>query len=124
MADEATETEQVESGEIEIEQEASGEGSAAIDIEALDEYQSRIEELTTELEQRERTIDRLEETVEKQSEQIEDLQGKFEDLSARAADGRDLGVCPECNGPTERKNRLFRSDTIECNRCGEVVYTY
>ena len=101
----------------------SGE-EAAIDVEAVDTYQRRIEEMSAEIERRERTIDELESVVETQSERIDELEGQFLDLSARVADGRNLGVCPECNGPTERKSRLFRSDTIECTRCGEVVHTY
>jgi len=97
---------------------------AAIDVEALDAYQGRIEEMSAEIEQREQTIGELESVIEAQSERIDELEDRFLDLSARVADGRNLGVCPECNGPTERKNRLFRSDTIECLRCGNVVHTY
>ncbi|WP_144799558.1 hypothetical protein [Halorubrum depositum] len=85
-------------------------GTTAIDVEALDTYEDRVEA--------------LESVVEEQSERIETLENRFLDLSARVADGRNLGVCPECNGPTEKKERLFRSDTIECLRCGEVVHTY
>lgn len=97
---------------------------AAIDVEAVDAYQSRIEEMSAEIERREQTIGELESVVEAQSERIDELENQFLDLSARVADGRNLGVCPECNGPTERKSRLFRSDTIECIRCGNVVHTY
>jgi uncharacterized coiled-coil protein SlyX len=93
-------------------------------MEALDTYDETIEELTEELEEREETIEELRSVVEEQSEQIDKLEGQFLDLSARVADGRNLGVCPECNGPTEKKERLFRSDTIECLRCGEVIHTY
>jgi len=95
-----------------------------IDVEAIDEYEQRIEELSTAVEERDETIEELRSVVEEQSEQIERLEGQFLDLSARVADGRNLGVCPECNGPTEKKERLFRSDTIECTRCGEVIHTY
>jgi len=95
-----------------------------IDVEAIDEYEQRIEELSTAVDERDETIEELRSVVEEQSEQIERLEGQFLDLSARVADGRNLGVCPECNGPTEKKERLFRSDTIECTRCGEVIHTY
>jgi uncharacterized coiled-coil protein SlyX len=95
-----------------------------IDVEAIDEYEQRIEELSTAVEERDETIEELRSVVEEQSEQIDRLEGQFLDLSARVADGRNLGVCPECNGPTEKKERLFRSDTIECTRCGEVIHTY
>lgn len=98
--------------------------AAALDVGALDEYQERIDEMASELEEREETIEQLESVIDEQSEQIDRLESQFLDLSARVADGRNLGVCPECNGPTEKKERLFRSDTIECNRCGEVIHTY
>ncbi|ESS04914.1 MAG: hypothetical protein A07HR67_00264 [uncultured archaeon A07HR67] len=98
--------------------------AAALDVEALDEYQEQIDEMASELEDREETIEQLESVIDEQSEQIDRLESQFLDLSARVADGRNLGVCPECNGPTEKKERLFRSDTIECNRCGEVIHTY
>ena len=120
MANDETETktettdETAETTERETETEAT----------ALDTYEDRVEELSSALEEREETIEELESVVEEQSEQIEKLEGRFLDLSARVADGRNLGVCPECNGPTEKKERLFRSDTIECNRCGKVIHTY
>lgn len=97
---------------------------ATIDVEAIDSYQRRIAEMSAEIEQREQTIGELESVVESQSERIDELESQFLDLSARVADGRNLGVCPECNGATERKSRLFRSDTIECVRCGEIIHTY
>ena len=98
--------------------------AAALDVEALDEYQEQIDEMASELENREETIEQLESVIDEQSEQIDRLENQFLDLSARVADGRNFGVCPECNGPTEKKERLFRSDTIECTRCGEVIHTY
>ena len=98
--------------------------AAALDVEALNEYEEQIDEMASELEDREETIEQLESVIDEQSEQIDRLENQFLDLSARVADGRNLGVCPECNGPTEKKERLFRSDTIECNRCGEVIHTY
>ena len=121
--EEAEEEEEVEST-VEVTEGTTEEDSITLDVEAIDTYQNRIEELTTELEERERTVEELESTVEEQSEQIDRLESQFLDLSARVADGRNLGVCPECNGPTEKKERLFRSDTIECNRCGKVIHTY
>ncbi|MFC7324789.1 hypothetical protein ACFQMF_09375 [Halorubrum rutilum] len=125
MANEETETETETTDETEETTERETETEAtALDMEALDAYEDRVEELSSALEEREETIEELESVVEEQSEQIEKLEGRFLDLSARVADGRNLGVCPECNGPTEKKERLFRSDTIECLRCGEVVHTY
>jgi predicted nucleic acid-binding Zn-ribbon protein len=116
-----TETQTTDQDEETTEREAE---STAIDMEALDSYDETVEELTEALEEREETIEELQSVIESQSEQIEKLEGQFLDLSARVADGRNLGVCPECNGPTEKKERLFRSDTIECLRCGEVIHTY
>jgi uncharacterized coiled-coil protein SlyX len=121
-------TEQTEASiETTEQQEAETTGETddvTIDVEAIDEYEQRIEELSTAVEERDETIEELRSVVEEQSEQIDRLEGQFLDLSARVADGRNLGVCPECNGPTEKKERLFRSDTIECTRCGEVIHTY
>jgi len=125
MANDEAETETETTDEVEetTEHETEAE-TTAIDVGALDTYEDRVEELSSALEDREETIEELESVVEEQSEQIETLENRFLDLSARVADGRNLGVCPECNGPTEKKERLFRSDTIECLRCGEVIHTY
>ncbi|MFB6297358.1 MAG: SlyX family protein [Salinirussus sp.] len=125
MTDETSETEE----EIEVETESDVEtdqadSAATLDVEAVDAYESRIEELQETVESREEVIEELQETVEEQQEQLSRLDGQFRDLSARVADGRNFGVCPDCNGPTEKKERLFRSDTIECNRCGKVIHTY
>ena len=125
MADDEAET---ETESIETTAEAEGEAEATdditIDVEAIDAYEQRIDELSTAVEERDETIEDLQSVIEEQSEQIDKLENQFLDLSARVADGRNLGVCPECNGPTEKKERLFRSDTIECTRCGEVIHTY
>ncbi|WP_096393671.1 SlyX family protein [Halorubrum trapanicum] len=125
MADDDTEAEAESTTETTAEEETeAATDDVAIDVEAIDEYEQRIEELSTAVEERDETIEELRSVVEEQSEQIEKLENQFLDLSARVADGRNLGVCPECNGPTEKKERLFRSDTIECTRCGEVIHTY
>ena len=125
MAEENAEEELTEAESTAEEQTAEETGDAmALDVEALEAYESRVDELTDALEDREETIEELESVVEAQSAQLDRLENQFLDLSARVADGRNLGVCPECNGPTEKKERLFRSDTIECNRCGHVVHTY
>ena len=125
MADEEAEAEAESTTETTAEEaEAEATDDVTIDVEAIDEYEQRIEELSTAVDQRDETIEELRSVVEEQSEQIDKLQNQFLDLSARVADGRNLGVCPECNGPTEKKERLFRSDTIECTRCGEVIHTY
>ncbi|MFW6000138.1 MAG: hypothetical protein ACOCPY_01640, partial [Halorubrum sp.] len=123
MADEETEAEAESTTETTAEREADETDDVTIDVEAIDEYEQRIEKLSTTVEERDETIEELRSVVEEQSEQIERLEGQFLDLSARVADGRNLGVCPKCNGPTEKKERLFRSDTIECTRCGEVIHT-
>jgi predicted RNase H-like nuclease (RuvC/YqgF family) len=125
MANDETETETAMTTESEEVTQSETETEApSLDMEALDSYDETVEELTEALEEREETIEELRSVVEAQSEQIETLENRFLDLSARVADGRNLGVCPECNGPTEKKERLFRSDTIECLRCGEVIHTY
>lgn len=125
MADDDAEAEAESTVETTAEREAEeATDDVTIDVEAIDAYEQRIEELSTAVEEREDTIEELQSVVEEQSEQIETLENQFLDLSARVADGRNLGVCPECNGPTEKKERLFRSDTIECTRCGEVIHTY
>ncbi|QKG91870.1 SlyX family protein [Halorubrum salinarum] len=124
MADEETEAEAESTTETTAEREAEATDDVTIDVEAIDEYEQRIDELSTAVEERDETIEELRSVVEEQSEQIDKLQNQFLDLSARVADGRNLGVCPECNGPTEKKERLFRADTIECTRCGEVIHTY
>jgi len=121
MANDEAET---ETESIETTAEAEATDDVTIDVEAIDAYEQRIDELSTAVEEREETIEDLQSVVEEQSEQIDKLENQFLDLSARVADGRNLGVCPECNGPTEKKERLFRSDTIECTRCGEVIHTY
>jgi uncharacterized coiled-coil protein SlyX len=124
VRDNAEETQTEAESTTETTERESEADAAALDVEALDEYQERIDEMASELEDREETIEQLESVIDEQSEQIDRLENQFLDLSARVADGRNLGVCPECNGPTEKKERLFRSDTIECNRCGEVIHTY
>ncbi|KOX96492.1 MULTISPECIES: SlyX family protein [Halorubrum] len=124
MADEETEAEAESTTETTAEREAEATDDVTIDVEAIDEYEQRIDELSTAVEERDETIEELRSVVEEQSEQIDKLENQFLDLSARVADGRNLGVCPECNGPTEKKERLFRADTIECTRCGEVIHTY
>lgn len=124
MANDETETETKTANETEEEVTQRETEPTTLDIEALDTYDETVAELTEALEEREETIEELESVIEEQSEQIGKLENQFLDLSARVADGRNLGVCPECNGPTEKKERLFRSDTIECLRCGEVIHTY
>ena len=128
MADDDTEAEAESTTETTEEREAEAASDEAedvtIDVEAIDAYERRIEELSDAVEERDETIAELRSVVEEQSEQIDKLEDQFLDLSARVADGRNLGVCPECNGPTEKKERLFRADTIECTRCGEVIHTY
>ncbi|MFB6304842.1 MAG: hypothetical protein ABEH47_06725 [Haloferacaceae archaeon] len=75
-------------------------------------------------EEREREFEQLKETVAEQEERIEELEDLLLDLSVRAADDRGMGVCPECHGPVMKISRWLRSNTIECQRCGEVYHTY
>jgi uncharacterized protein with PIN domain len=107
MSEEATETEQTVQTETET---TDTEQESALDLEAAAEYEAR--------------IDALEAQAAEQREEIERLNGLLLDLSTRVADGNDIGVCPDCNGPLERISRLFRTDTIECTDCGRVVYSY
>lgn len=72
----------------------------------------------------EQRVDELQATVEEQAEQIDKLEGILTDLSTRVADGRGMGVCPECNGPVEKVRRWFSPTTIECRRCGNVLHKY
>jgi uncharacterized protein with PIN domain len=83
---------------------------AALDLDSAAAYEQRIDE--------------LEEVVEEQNEQIERLNDLMLDLSTRVADGNDVGVCPDCNGPVTRVGRWFRTDTIECKSCGRVFHEY
>ncbi|MFB6090691.1 MAG: hypothetical protein ABEJ97_06485 [Halobellus sp.] len=91
-------------------QETASEEEVVVDLDSAEEYQTRIEE--------------LEETVEAQREEIEELQDLMVDLSARVADGRGFGVCPECHGPVRKVRRWLGATTIECARCGEVYHEY
>jgi len=109
MTDETTATDEEVKSEVETETESrddqtQAEESVTLDVEAIDEYESRIEELNAQLDEREAIIEQLKETVEKQEEQLSRLDSRFQNLSARVADGRNFGVCPDCDGPTERKN--------------------
>lgn len=72
----------------------------------------------------ERDMDELLEAVEQQQQQIEELEALILDLSTRVADGRDIGVCPDCHGPVERVRRWFRPSVIKCQRCGEIYHEY
>lgn len=110
MADES-DTQETTETETATETEADlATDEVVVDLEAAAEYEERVAE--------------LEETVEQQEEQIEHLEGLLMDLSTRVADGNNIGVCPECNGPVEKVNRWFRPDIIKCRRCGTVYHEY
>jgi uncharacterized protein with PIN domain len=98
------------------------------DTESIEETETDVsEDVVVDLdsaEAYEQRIDQLQETVEEQAEQIDRLEGFLTELSARVADGRGMGVCPECNGPVEKVRRWFGPTTIECRRCGEVLHEY
>lgn len=108
--DQQTET----SADVEVEGEAEADAETTedvvVDLDSAEAYEQR--------------VDQLQETVEEQAEQIEELEGLLLDLSTRVADGRGMGVCPECHGPVEKVSRWFGPKTIECRRCGEVFHEY
>lgn len=81
-----------------------------LDLESAQEYEERIET--------------LEERLEDQQSEVERLEDLLLDLSVRAADGRGMGVCPECHGPVVKQRRWVRPTTIECTECGEVYHEY
>ncbi|MFB6146241.1 MAG: hypothetical protein ABEJ08_00960 [Halobacteriaceae archaeon] len=99
QADQSTDAETA----VDAESEEAAETEAVLDIEAIDE--------------RERTVEELEDRV----AELEDL---VLDLSTRVADDGGLGVCPECHGPVTKVRRWVRSNSIECQRCGEVFHEY
>ncbi len=109
---EAEETDTVEeTTEVDtLEEESSTETAATLDVEAATEQETTVEDLRKQ--------------VEEQQERIEDLENLLLDLSTRVADGRDIGVCPDCGGPVTRVSRWFRADTIECQDCGRVFHEY
>lgn len=109
-------------GDVEVDAETDAETD--VDAETVEEVDEEVVidlDAAAEYEQR---IDELEATVERQQEQVEELESLLLDLSTRVADGRDIGVCPECHGPVERVRRWFRPSVIKCRRCGEVYHEY
>ena len=96
--------------DTETETELATDEEVVLDLEAAQEYEERIEQ--------------LEETVEKQDEQIDHLEGLLMDLSTRVADGNDIGVCPDCNGPVEQVKRWFQPTVITCRRCDQGYHAY
>ncbi len=86
------------------------EEEVVIDLESAAEYEEHIES--------------LEDKLEEQREEIDELQDLVVDLSARVADGRNTGVCPECHGTVVKKRRWLRTNTLECTDCGEVYHEY
>lgn len=106
MADEQTEAETED--DTEHAEADDTEGDVVLDVDAAEAYETRIDE--------------LEATVEEQGERIEELEDLLLDLSTRVADGRDMGVCPDCHGPVVKMRRFLRSNSIECQRCGRVFH--
>jgi RNA polymerase-binding transcription factor DksA len=102
--------EQVEATVSQEDAETETDEDVVLDLESSEASESRIEE--------------LERTVEQQSEEIDELQDLLLDLSTRVADGRGMGVCPECHGPVQKVKRWLGPTTIECHRCGEVFHEY
>jgi RNA polymerase-binding transcription factor DksA len=107
---EDSETEETTDLDTDTETELATDEEVVLDLEAATEYEERIEE--------------LEETVETQADQIEHLEGLLLDLSTRVADGNDIGVCPECNGPVEKVKHWFQPTVIKCRRCDTVYHEY
>ncbi|MDY6818986.1 MAG: hypothetical protein SVG88_10030 [Halobacteriales archaeon] len=102
---------EIEEEEVDVDTtETDVDDEVVLDIDAAEEYEAQIE--------------RLEEQVQSQAEEIDKLQNLLTDLSARVADGNDMGVCPDCHGPVVKQRRWFRSNTIECTRCGRVFHEY
>lgn len=89
-------------------EEPERESDVVLDAEAATEYETRIKELQA--------------TVEDQNDRIEELEDLLLDLSTRVADGRDMGVCPDCHGPVVKIRRFLRSNSIKCQRCDRVFY--
>lgn len=113
MADTTTDEQERETEEETLEEPATSTRTAEEPALDLDEAQSYEEQ-----------IDQLQATVEKQQEQIENLNDLMVDLSVRVADGRDMGVCPDCNGPVIKNKRWMRTNRIECAQCGRVFHEY
>lgn len=111
MADESeTDSETVEETRVESDATTETDEGVILDLDSAQAYEERIEELETQLQE--------------QREQVDELQDLLLDLSTRVADGNDVGVCPECHGPMIKQRRLFRSNRIKCQRCGEVFHEY
>lgn len=110
MSDRGEQSEEEETEQQTQREESVVDEEVVLDLEAAEEY--------------EEAIDRLTERIEEQQEQIEELNDLMLDLSTRVADGRGMGVCPDCHGPVMKVKRLFRSTTIECRRCGRVFHEY
>ncbi len=94
------------------------------DVDEADTYAENVVLDLESAEEYERDVDTLLETVEQQQQRIEKLESLMLDLSTRVADGRDMGVCPDCHGPVERVRRWFRPSVIKCQRCGEIYHEY
>lgn len=108
MTEDTDEEETVET--TATDQESESEEEVIVDLESSEAYESRIDE--------------LEATVEAQREEIEELQDLMLDLTTRVADGRGMGVCPECHGPVQKVRRWLGPTTIECRQCGKVFHEY
>ncbi len=105
-----TDTTDAKPAEVDTTEESSTEATATLDVEAATGQETTVED--------------LQQQIKNQEERINELEGLLTDLSVRVADGRDMGVCPDCGGPVTKVSRWFRSDTIECADCGRVFYTY
>jgi RNA polymerase-binding transcription factor DksA len=115
MGDSEVDTE-TETEEEQTPERAQSEGAidatqrSVVDLDSAEAYEQRVDELT--------------DRVERQEEEIEELKDLLLDLSVRQADGRGMGVCPECHGPVEKVRRWLGPTTIECRRCGEMFHEY
>ena len=99
-----------ETVETETETETEVETGATLDVEAAAEQEGPVQALR--------------ERAQKQQERIEELEDLVLDLSTRVADGRGMGVCPDCHGPVIKSKPWFRSAKIKCADCGRVFHEY
>jgi len=111
MTDESTTEENetaTEADEETADVEESVSDDVVVDLDSVQDYETDVEA--------------LQETVEEQAERIEELEGLLLDLSTRVADGKGMGVCPDCHGPVQKVKRWIGPTKIECRQCGRVFH--
>jgi uncharacterized small protein (DUF1192 family) len=105
-------TEELSTGDAWTREQAGTESDEAVvlDVDSVRTSEDRIAELEAELET--------------YRAEVQELRGLSCDLSARVADGRDVGVCPDRHGPVVKTRGWFRPTTIECKRYDRVFFEY